>query len=369
MAQNYKVDFSIKGIESKTAYITVFGDKEAVTIDGLDERSSIALNGGVFTLSGNTTVQSVIRVSFGDRYLMKMVGHGYIPVKSADLWIIISPGLQMSVTGDLTGKDYVDVYATGDPENDMFAELNSKMMPLLNEGANISIKYETDSTLTESDKKVLSDRGEELDRQVAGIRESFVSEHPSCVAALWLMEDMLIRSQIETTTLEPLLARTDAKYHDNYFYKSTLARVEGAKTAAVGALCPSLAGLDRDGQQFDIKDLRGKYVIIDFWGTWCGACLAGMPAMREFRDNNSDVLQIVGVANDKDVEAWKKCMDKNNMDWPNIMQGKGENDFVAKFNVQGFPTKILISPDGKILYRASGESEEFYTTIKNLISK
>ena len=55
------------------------------------------------------------------------------------------------------------------------------------------------------------------------------------------------------------------------------------------------------------------------------------------------------------------------MDWPNIMIGKDEQDYVAKYNVQGFPTKILLDREGKILLRSVGESEEFYHEVEELI--
>lgn len=124
-----------------------------------------------------------------------------------------------------------------------------------------------------------------------------------------------------------------------------------------------------EGKPFNIKDCAGKFVIIDFWGTWCGACLHGMPAMRAFRDAHADQLMIVGVANDKDPVKVAECMKNYGMDWTNLMQGKGEDDFVATFNVQGFPTKILVDPRGTIVYRGSGESEEFYAEVEKILKE
>lgn len=123
-----------------------------------------------------------------------------------------------------------------------------------------------------------------------------------------------------------------------------------------------------DSADFDLSSLKGKYVIIDFWGTWCGACLAGVPEMKKFRDKHIDRLQIVGVAKDNVLEKVQKCIEKNQMNWQNILVGKGEQDFVAKFNVQGYPTKILIDKNGKILLRSVGEVESFYQDVEKLIA-
>jgi thiol-disulfide isomerase/thioredoxin len=182
------------------------------------------------------------------------------------------------------------------------------------------------------------------------------------------MEDMLVRSQIEPADLEPLLAKVDPKYYENYFYISVSDRVEGARLAAVGAPCPIIEGIDVHGNPFNLQELRGKYVIIDFWGTWCSACLSGMPAMREFQKANADKLTLIGIANDKEIEKVISCMEKHQMEWTNLLQMQGNTDYVAKFNVQGFPTKILIDPNGAIVYRDSGESEEFYLEVDKIIN-
>ena len=91
--------------------------------------------------------------------------------------------------------------------------------------------------------------------------------------------------------------------------------------------------------------------------------------MKAFRDNNADKVQIVGIAKDDDMEECKKYMNQYGMDWPNILIGTGEFDYASKFNVQGYPTKILLDPNGKIIYRTSGESKEFYDEIYALINK
>lgn len=372
-AQSFEIDFAIKGIQSTSAYVTVFGDKDQVSIEMKDNR--IPVQGGVFKISGDTKTQSVIRISLGkedNKFLKMMPSGGYIPVKSSSLWVIVYPGAKFTVNGSLEGKDFIDLYpveGTGNGENDIFARLNSKMMPLLNEGGNIVVELEVkEKEFTAEQVAQKNKRGEELDVQVAAIRENFIKEYPSSVAALWLMEDMLIRSQIEPVALEAPLAKVNKKYHGNYFYTTVKGRVAGAKSAAIGAKCPDIKGMDQSDKEFSLKDIKGKYIIIDFWGTWCGACLAGTPHMKAFRDAHADKVQIVGVANDKDVAKWKACIEKNGMNWPNVMQGKGEQDYVAKFNVQGFPTKVLVSPEGIILHRESGENEDFYKKIETLIN-
>lgn len=369
---NYNVNFDIKGVNSANAYITVFGDKDKVTIN--TNENKIDIENGKFSLSGTTSTEAMIRVSFGqgDERLNKYSkGGGYYPNKSSSLWVIIYPNANLDVVGSIVGNNYINIYpleGTGVGENDILAKLNNKMLPLLSEQGDIAVSSSfIGDKITDKQKEWFEKRSSEINNQVEIIRKEFVNEFSSSIAALWLMEDMLIRSQIDPMELEAPLNLVNKKYYDNYFYRVVKDRVNGAKKAVVGANCPIVSGVDQFDNQFNIKDIKGKYIIIDFWGTWCGACLQGTPHMKEFRDKHIDKLQILGIANDKDVKKWKSFIEKYEMNWPNIMQGKDDKDYVAKFNVQGFPTKILISPKGKILYRASGESEEFYNEVEKII--
>lgn len=368
---NFEVNFDIKGMLSSKVSATVFGDKDLVSLN-MDERGGIPVENGKIKLSGTTQTAAVIRFFLGneDKRVMKMVGNGYVPVKSANLWVIVYPGAKLTVTGDMTDLKYVNIFpaeGTGTGENDIFAKLNREMIPLISEGGDLSIEPELNPSTTPERIAQIKVRSEEIDKALSDIREKFVNQYPSSIAALWLMEDMLIRSQISPAALEAPLAKVDKKYHNNYFYQTVKGRVEGAKSAAVGAKCPEIKAMDQFGKEFSMAEIKGKYIILDFWGTWCGPCLSGMPHMKAFRDAHADKVQIVGVANDKDVEKWKKCIEQNKMNWPNVMQGKGEQDYVAKFNVQGFPTKILVSPQGIILHRESGEGESFYKKVEELI--
>lgn len=358
-ARSFQVSFQIKGLTDTTAYIYVYGGKEAV-----DYKLS-GIKNGKFILSGMANDYVMARITFNQNDQFSKVldgGRGFLPVKSSSMWLIVYPGADFSVKGDIRGKDFIDIYPMDGGENDVLKKLNSQMMPLLNESANREIKMR--ETQDNGLKQQLSSQIAEFNAKVADVRKEFIQSYPSSIAALWLMEDMLIRTQITNEEIDKLLPRVEKKYHSNYFYTAVWERIEGAKSTVVGKVCPAVTGKDQYGKMFSLESLRGKYVIIDFWGTWCGACLKGTPKMKEFRDRHEAKVQIVGIAQDENRVLWQKAIERNGMNWPNIMNNEDGTDYVAKFNVQGFPTKILLDPTGKILYRMSGELEEFYTEIE-----
>lgn len=363
-AQEYKISGTIKGLD-KVDGMMYYEDASAK--HGF-RRENVPFKNGRFEYSAEIKATEVLRMSFDTNSLRKMVGRGYIPTKCVMLHYIAYPGADIKVKGEAT--DFCNAYPYGDPENDLLAKLCAKLYPLMNEGANIGVKHGLNPDLSEEVKKADEKRGEELYKLEQEAKMNFLAKHASSIAGLWLMEDMIIRSQIKIEEVAELMETVDRKYEDVSYYKALAARVKGYKETGAGMEAPAITGTNLlDGADFTLESMRGKYVIIDFWGTWCGACLAGVPEMKKFRDEHADRLQIVGLAKDRNVEKVKQCMEKHGMNWPNVMVGKDDQDYVAKYNVQGYPTKILLDRNGKILLRSVGEKEDFYHEVEKIISK
>lgn len=361
--ENFNIKFTIEGIEGESVRYTVFGNKNLVKIDEL----GLAISNNSFVVKGEAKDQAVVRITFNNKSLFKYVeGGGYIPSKGSSLWLVVSPGAQFSMTGSLKGHDYVNIYPDGDIENKYLADLNSKMLPLINEKVDYVVKSEK-KELSKEEKDDYNKKASDIEIRISQIREEFIDSFPSSIAALWLMEDILLRRQMEPARMELPLSKVDTRYHDNYFFKVVKERIIGARQSIIGKDCPEIKGTLNTGESFDIKEMRGKYVIIDFWGTWCGACLAGTAKMKAFRDSLKDKVEILGIAKD-DSDKWSNFLKRRkDMNWPHILSGEGETDYISKFNVQGFPTKILVNPNGKIVYRESGENDEFYKKIGDII--
>lgn len=360
---NFEIKFAIKNLVDSTAYVTIFGAEGAI------KYNPITIKKGSFVFSGTATEPAVARISFAQNgQFDKIVQNGFIPTKSASLWVIVYPGAKFGITGDFKGKDFVDVYPQDGKENTIFARLNCQMMPLLNASVNLARKKEMDKSLSAEQLRSIAERSMAINGELDVVRKNFIRENASSVAALWLMEDMLIRQQVTIDLLDSLLPSVNNKYHNGYFYKAVKNRVDGAKSTKIGAKCVNITGTLPAGGQFSLESLKGKFVIIDFWGTWCSPCMKGVPHMKEFRDKHVDMLEIVGIAQDENVQKWASAIEANKMNWPNVMNGKDGVDYVAMFNVQGFPTKILLGPDGEILHRESGERVEFYDLVEKFLS-
>ncbi|MGM9714329.1 MAG: TlpA family protein disulfide reductase [Prevotella sp.] len=146
------------------------------------------------------------------------------------------------------------------------------------------------------------------------------------------------------------------------------ARQEAAKYVADGCEAPDFTLKDINGQDLKLSSLRGKYVILDFWGSWCIWCIRGIPEMKKYYDKYKDKMEILGVDCNDTEQKWKAAVEKHQIPWKHVYNPK-DSDITTKYAIQGYPTKIVIGPDGKIVKTVVGEDPAFYTFLDELFSK
>ena len=123
---------------------------------------------------------------------------------------------------------------------------------------------------------------------------------------------------------------------------------------------------DLNGKPLTLSSLRGKYVILDFWGSWCGWCIKGIPQMKEFYQKYAGKFEILGIDCNDPEEKWKAAVEKYELPWLHVYNPRGNSKVLEQYEIQGFPTKIIVGPDGKIVKTIIGEDPAFYTFLDEL---
>jgi len=120
----------------------------------------------------------------------------------------------------------------------------------------------------------------------------------------------------------------------------------------VGDAMPAFAFADFDGRARTLADFRGKYVLLDFWGTWCGPCLAEFPTLRMARERFADRdFEILGIDYEKGgtLDQARAVVKERNVTWPNAAPDTVKELVEDVLRITAFPSKILVGPDGRVV--------------------
>lgn len=118
-----------------------------------------------------------------------------------------------------------------------------------------------------------------------------------------------------------------------------------------GAKAPDFTGETLSGGELSLSDLSGKYVMIDFWGTWCGPCLDALPVIKEAYERYAgENFEIIGIANEPSLERFEQFIEREHIPWPQIPEVYEENDEIQElYFVNSYPTYYLVNPEGEIV--------------------
>jgi len=131
------------------------------------------------------------------------------------------------------------------------------------------------------------------------------------------------------------------------------AQAIAASGPAVGTIAPAISAPTPEGKDVSLASLKGKYVLVDFWASWCGPCRAENPtvvaAYQKFKDKNFTIL---GVSLDQKKDKWQEAIAKDGLTWTHISDLAGWESIPARdYGIQSIPANFLVDPSGKIVAR------------------
>lgn len=137
------------------------------------------------------------------------------------------------------------------------------------------------------------------------------------------------------------------------------------KKMTAGYAVPDFKLKDLNGKEVSLADFKGKYALLDFWGTWCRYCVMGLPQMKEYYAKYSDRIEFVGIDCRESEEAWRAGVAKYELPWTNLYNGYDQS-LIVEYGIQGYPSKIIIDPEGKVVEAFLGEDPALYTRLDEM---
>jgi len=131
---------------------------------------------------------------------------------------------------------------------------------------------------------------------------------------------------------------------------------------------PDFNFVTKENQQINNATLRGKVVLLDFWGTWCPPCRESIPTVKNVKKKFANRgFELVGISSDDDEDVWRTFVESKQMDWHEYIDLSG--DVLQAFNIDSFPTYVVLDKDGVIRYRQSGYGDTTEGELEDAISK
>lgn len=181
----------------------------------------------------------------------------------------------------------------------------------------------------------------------------FIKKHPDYLVSVDALKDAVGYLPDDIRPYDKLFNGLNGEVRKSKEGIALKKTIDGFMAVCIGVEAPLFQQADTSGKMISLKDLRGKYVLIDFWASWCGPCREENPnvvkAYEQFKDKNFTVL---GVSLDKAEkrDAWLKAIKDDGLAWYHVSDLKFWNNAVAQlYSVRSVPQNFLIDPKGKIV--------------------
>lgn len=313
---------------------------------------------GAFRLTGSvpSPTLSEIRIQSNndndlDKAISLMVENTGMTVSAAHI-DSVAPGFYAGTDGLYKERN---VTVTGGKAQTEFNEYNKAMFPyrLKSKKAHYDLYWDESKTKrTPAREKALEQAFNKAQQDENKGRQAFITAHPTySISGYCLLENL--NTPFSYTGAELNKIQTAVR---NMTDKARLAQVTKAIAFSRKYLRETpyinIAVTDINGKTHNLSEFarKGKYVLVDFWASWCGPCRAAIPHVRDLYKKYGNRLEILAVSLDKEEKAWKEAMAQEKMEWKQFRATPAQSETIANtYQVHSIPFMLLIDPQGRIV--------------------
>lgn len=256
----------------------------------------------------------------------------------------------------IVGNQISNATIKGGPAQSDYLLLKSQLKSLeakqmvLNEQVMRSFRNKKEDSTSKDAPNEFAPQLQRLYSEIGKIQNAFIQQHPDSYVSLDLINERN-DGAVELEKLKRDLKRLSPRMKNTAIGKNLQVKLAMAEKTGIGQQALDFTQNNTEGKPVTLSSLRGKYVLVDFWASWCAPCREENPtvlkAYQKFKDKN---FEIISISLDDKKEPWLKAIEADGLPWIQLSDLKGWKNAVARlYGVTSVPQNLLLDPNGKIV--------------------
>lgn len=328
-AEGFTIEGKVTNASGKPIYLSELGEQQFVYRD-----TATVGPDGSFEFSGNSKEPGIYRISLSEKNMF--------------LLVVDTPRIEVQADAQDLRKTSV---VKGSRETLLLQDLLKQMDAMQLQGGRLEQRFAAAQNAGQEDSLAALQQAY-MDMQSNNTKKikDIIRANPNAFVSTFATAS-LINPEEDFAFADSMAAIFEKSVPESPYTKELLNRLDALRTVSIGSTAPDITLPNPEGKNISLSSLRGKYVLIDFWASWCGPCRQENPnVVRMYQKYKDKGFEIFGVSLDESRDKWLKAIAMDKLTWPHVSDLKGWNSSAAQlYNVQAIPQTLLLDKEGKII--------------------